>query len=173
MRIYEILNQQPGQNDEDDAQGKFDADKVDKNLQDVANNVDDEQAQPDPQSSSQVQPPELDDKNTKPIDSSLLSQIKSLPYTKKYNFDDNSPLNPMQLAAKSVEDLTYDQAKVHYKMQLLTMQGQVGMDDNKTMEFCNDLMRMINTILHFKKTSTRAQLAATNPSPPYATQGKF
>jgi hypothetical protein len=176
MKIFELLNQaqaqQPGQNDEDDSQGKFDANKVDQNLQDVANNVDDEQAQPEPQSSQQAKPTELDDQNTKPIDAALLSQIKSLPYSKKYNFKDNDPLNPMQLMAKPVEELTQDQSRVRYKMQLLTMKDQVGLEDNKDMEFCVDLAKVINTILHFKKTNTSAQLAAINPSPPYATMGK-
>jgi len=100
-----------------------------------------------------------------------MSEIKSLPYTKKYDFDDNSPLNPITIAGMKVEDLKYLQAKVRYKMQLLTMKDQVGMEDDKHMEFCNDLMRFVNTVMHFKKSNTSAQLAQTNPSPPYQTAG--
>lgn len=168
MRIYEITGEpESSAEQEDDAQGKFDANKVDQNLQDVANDVNYQQAQPDPQTQQPQPTPELDDKNAKPIDAALMSEIKALPYTKKYDFDDDSPLNPMTLAAMSVEDLKYTQAKVRYKMQLLTMKDQVGMDDDRTMEFCNDLMRMLNTIMHFKTTNTKNQLAATNPSPSY------
>jgi len=51
MRIYEVLNQppvppQPGQNDEDDEQGKFDADKVDQNLQGISQDINDQNAMP-------------------------------------------------------------------------------------------------------------------------------
>ena len=176
MKIYELLNQphqqvsQPGMNDEDDEQGKFDADKVDSNLQDVSNQIDDQDAQPAPMGGQPPDPPELDNQNPKPIDSALLSQIKSLPYAKTYDFDDNSPLNPLKIAAMTVEDLSYLQAKVRYKMQLLTMHDQVGMEDDKTMVFCTDLMRFINTVMHFKKSNTKSQLAASNPSPPYQQQ---
>jgi len=179
MRLYELLNkkeppQPPGPqgpqdgNDEEDSQGKFDADKVDNNLQDISNDINNQQAQPEPQAPQQS--PELSDDNTKPIDDALMAQIKSLPYSKKYQFDYGSPLNAINLAQSSIEDLSYNQAKVRYKMQQITNQLQVGMDDDKTMEFCNDLMRLLNTIMHFKKTNTKSQLAAYNHAPAYQTQ---
>jgi len=176
MKIFELLNQpgqqlqQPEQDDEDN-EGKFDADKVDQNLQDISNQIDDQQAQPvQPGQDQQQQPPELDDMNTKPIDSGLLSQIKSLPYVKKYNFDDKNPLNPIKISAMKIEELTALQSKVRYKMQILTLKDQVGMDDDKNMEFCNDLSQFINTVLHFKKSNTSAQLSQYRSAPSYQSQ---
>ena len=177
MKIFELLNPAAaqatgtqtfqGQNDEDDDEGKFDADKVDQNLQQVSQDINAQKAMPEPVGGQEPTPPELDTKNTKPIDSALMSQIKTLPYAKKYNFKDGDQLNPIKIAAMEIQDLKDLQSKNRLKMQMMTMKDQVGLDDDKDMNFCNDLLRMVNTVMHFKKTNTASQLAQYNPSPSY------
>jgi hypothetical protein len=174
MKIFELLNQpepqssQPEQDDDEDDQGKFDAGKVDQNLQDISQQVDDQQAQP--AQPNEPPPPELDDMNVKPIDSALLSQIRSLPYTKKYVFDDESSLNPIKISSMQVEELSSLLSKTRYKMQLIMMRDQIGTDDNKNMEFCSDLIQFINAVMKFKKTNTSAQLQQFRSAPPYQPQ---
>jgi hypothetical protein len=177
MRIYELLNQstqqqldpgrKPNPNQEDDQDGKFDADKVDGSLQDIAQNVQDQDAQPDLPSGAEQNPPELDDNNVQPLDSALMGQIQNLPYVSRYKYDEKSPMNPMNIAAMSVADLNGMMNMVRVKIQATTMRDQVGVDDDTDMQFYTDLRKFINTVLKFKKTSTKAQRAAQNPTPPY------
>lgn len=179
MRIFELLNQSPAQqvdpntpNPEDDQDGKFDADKVDNSLQDVAQSVQDRDAQPDLPPGGEQPDPALDDQNAKPIDSALLGQIRNLPYSTRYQFDDNSPLNPLRLAGMEVQDLKGVLNMVRFKMQMTMMRDQVGADEDTDMSFYNDLTQFINMIMNFKKSNTKAQLAQTNPSPPYQTRAR-
>jgi hypothetical protein len=177
MKIYELLSPSAaqatgtqtfqGQNPEDDEEGKFDANKVDQNLQQVSQDINSQKTAPEPVGGQQEMPPELDAGNVKPIDDALLSQIKTLPYTKKYNFKDNDPLNPIKIAGMEVQQLSDLKSKVRLKMQMATTQDGVGLDDDKNMIYYTDLMRIVNTVMHFKKTNTASQLAQYNPSPSY------
>lgn len=188
MRLYELLSQStqqqldqldkqqsqqvPGETDpsaqgEDDGQGKFDADKVDGSLKDVAQSVDDQNAQPDMPSGMPSQAPELDDNNVKPIDAALLGQIKNLPFSSKYNFKENSPIAPLKIAAMSVADLGNLRNMVRYKIQQKTMSDRVGLDDDVDMQFYNDMLKFTNSVLKFKKTNTSAQLGGIRPAPSY------
>src|ERR1700733_128027 len=116
MKIFELLQSTPDQQNQDqedpnapqmqpgegappgeDPNGKFDAGSADGDLQDMAQGIDDENAQPDLPGGAGSEPPELDNQNSKPIDDALLAQIKGLPYATKYNFEDKSPLNPMKI----------------------------------------------------------------------------
>jgi hypothetical protein len=186
MRIYELLsqsfqqqldqldNQQPPGNNpdpsaeqEDDSQGKFDANKVQDNLQDVAAQASDQNAQPEPVGGTSDQQPSLDHSNVKPIDSALLGQIKNLPFATKYQFDDNAPLNPLNIAAMSLADLMNLKNMVRFKIQQRSMQDRVGQDDDIDMQFYSDLLKFINTVNKFKKSNTSAQLAQIRPGPSY------
>ncbi len=186
MKIFELLQSQPdpqnqdqidpnqpqNQNPEDDSQGKFDANKVDDNLQGIAQGIDDENAQPEVPGGEQSEPPELDNQNTQPIDDALLTQIKSLPYTTKYNFDDKSPLNPLKIAGMQVQDLSALEKQILYKMQMTTMKNQVGLDDDPMIEYCTDLLKFVHTVSAFKTSNTSSQLAQYRSAPPYQTQPK-
>lgn len=187
MKIFELLsqstqqqlnaldnqNQPPGNNpdqsaeQEDDSQGKFDPNKVDNSLKDIAQSVDDQDAQPEPMGGSDQTAPSLDNQNVKPIDSALLGQIKNLPFATRYQFDDKSPLSPLNIAAMSLSDLTNLKNMVRFKVQQRTMQDRVGLDDDVDMQFYADLLNFINVVMNFKKTGTSAQLASIRPSPPY------
>jgi hypothetical protein len=187
MRIYELLSQSTQQQldsldkqqqppgldpdqsaqDEDDGQGKFDANKVDGHLQDVAQSVQDKDAQPDPFGGQEQQPEELDQQNVKPIDSALLGQIKNLPFSTRYEFKENSPLNPLNIAAMSLADLGNLSNMVRFKMQNKTMQDRIGLEDDIDMQFYTDLLKFINTVNKFKKTNTSSQLAGIRPGPSY------
>lgn len=182
MRIFELLNpnaqqqmdaldqgQQQGQPPQDDTQGKFDADSVDADLQNTAQGIDDENAQPEIPQGGETEPPEMDAQNTEPLDNALLSQIKGLPYVQKYSFGKNSKLDPMMIAQMTVADLSSLKNQVMYKIQDNTVEGQIGLDNDKMTEYCDDLLEIINRVMAFKKTSTRDQLAQTNPTPPYQT----
>lgn len=176
MRIFELLNQSAAQqldpnhpNPEDDQNGKFDADQVDNSLQDIAQTVQDRDAQPDLPAGAEQQDPGLDDDNAKPIDSALLGQIRNLPYATKYQYDDNEPLNPLRIAGMDIAQLSNLDNKVRFKMQMATVRDQVGTDDDNDMEWYNDLARFVNTVKNFKKTNTKAQLAQSNPTPSYQT----
>ncbi len=194
MKIFELLSQStqqqldqagkqqsqqvPGLNPdssaqaEDDGQGKFDADKVDGSLQDIAQSVQDKDAQPDVPSGGEAQDPALDNSNVKPIDSALLSQIKNLSFSTKYDFKDNSPINPLNIAAMSLADLSNLNNMVRWKMQLKTVQDRVGLDDDIDMQFYTDLIKFTNTVMKFKKTNTSSQLAGIKPAPSYQTMKK-
>lgn len=180
MKIFELLNQnaqQPvdpeaqdqnnPQNAEDDGSGKFDAGKVDQNLQDLAQGVQDQNAQPEPPGGSQPDPEELDNNNVKPIDDALLQQIKTQPYVTKYNVKDSSPISPINIAGLQVADLSNLKNMVRYKIQTTVMKNQVGLDDDPAMEYYSDLLRYVNTVTSFKTTSTKAQMAQTIPAPSY------
>jgi hypothetical protein len=175
MRLYELLNQStrqqldsPGQdNQEDDQQGKFDADRVDSSLQDVAQQVDDQDAQPDLPSGSEQEQPELDDQNVKPIDSALMGRIQNLPYASRYQFDDKSALNPLKIAGMQISDLNNLANMVRFKMQATMMRDRIGADQDTDMQFYNDLLKFINTVRTFKKTNTKAQTTAHNAIPAY------
>lgn len=183
MKIFELLNPQAQnqlqdldqtdpqteQNPEDDSQGKFDANKVDQNLQDIAQNVDDQNAQPEPQGTP-TEPPELDDQNVQPIDDALLQQVKNLPYVTKYNVKDKSPLSPMKISGMQVQDLSSLKDMVRFKIQNTMMKNQVGLADDPDMEYYSDLLRFVNTVMTFKKSNTKAQMAKTSPTPAYQTQ---
>lgn len=179
MRIFELLNQNAKQpvndpqydpaNDSQDQPGQAaanaDPTQVDQNLEDLAQQAGDENAAPEPQ--SPTQPPELDDDNVKPVDDALLAQVKHLPYTSKYDFDDNSPLNPIAIMQMQPQDLSHLRNQVRYKMQVVGLKDQIGLDDNRMIEYCNDLLRFIDVVSNFKKTNQRTQLAQTNPLPTY------
>lgn len=184
MKIFELMNTYPnqkipdpdqamqsqGQNPGEDQQGKFDANQVDQNLQDIAQNVGDQNAQPDlPQGAEPEQPPELDDANIQPIDDALLSQIKSQPYVTKWNVTEKSPISPLKIAKMDTQELSSLRNLIRFKIQTTTLQDQVGLDDNSNMEYYNDLRQFVDTILRFKKTNTKAQLAKTNPTPSFQT----
>lgn len=177
MRLFELLNQ-TGQEPPDDAgseeddQGKFDADKVDQNLQNIAQGVDDDNAQPEPVGGTQQPPPELDPNNMKPLDDALIGQIKSLPYVTKNNFDPKSKLAPLKIAAMKIQELSSLKDMVRYKMQMATMSANPGLDDDDTMEYYNDLLRFVNTIMSFKKSNTKAQMAQFSQTPSYQQQRK-
>jgi hypothetical protein len=191
MRLFELLsqnyqqqldqldqqqqqqNQQPpgladqSADQEDDGQGKFDADKVDSSLKDIAQSANDQNAQPDLPAGAEGQPEELDNQNVKPIDSALMSQIKNLPYSTRYPWNDNDPLHPLKIAAMSLADLSNLKNMVNYKIQARSIQNRVGLDDDIDMQFYIDLLKLVNTVMKFKKTSTSAQLASVRPSPSY------
>jgi hypothetical protein len=186
MKLFELLQSKPDPQNQDqndpnqpqmqqssgeDASGKFDANQVDDNLQDIVQNVDDENAQPDLPQGAGTEPPELDNQNTKPIDDALLGQIKNLPYATKYNFDDKSPLNPLKIAGMQLQDLSSLKNQVEYKLQFATIKNQVGNFDNDLIEYCNDLLKFINTVTTFKTSSTASQLAQYRSAPPYKKQG--
>ncbi len=187
MKIFELLQSQPDpqnqdqvdprspqnqkpQNPEDDSQGKFDADKVGNNLQDMAQGIDDQNAQPELPDGAQGEAPELDNQETKPLDDALLSQVKGLPYTTKYDYDDNSPLNPLKIAGMQLQDLSSLKDQVRFKMQQTMMKNQVGLDDDPMIEYCADLLKFINTVMGFKKSNTSAQLSKYRSAPSYQTQ---
>ena len=179
MKIFELLNpnaqqqlqdvDQQGQNPEDDAQGKFDATKVDSHLQDIAQGVGDENAQPELPQGAQGEPPELDNQNPQPIDDALLAQIKNLPYATKWDQKDKSPISPLKIAGMQLADLSNLKNMVRYKIQLTTMKNSVGSDDDPAMEYYGDLLKFVNTVMAFKKSNTKTQLAQTNPTPAYQT----
>lgn len=188
MRLYELLSQStqqqldqidqqnqkqvPGQADpsaqgEDDGEGKFDADKVDSSLKDVAQSVDDQNAQPDMPGGMPQNPPQLDDQNVKPIDAALLGQIKNLPYSSKYKFKGNSPIAPLKIAALSLSDLSNLRNMIRFKIQETSISDRVGLDDDGGMQFLNDILNFTNTVMKFKKTNTSAQLGGIRPAPAY------
>jgi hypothetical protein len=187
MKILELLNQQaqqkmnqigPGQdpsdqlpnpNDEDDSQGKFDADKVDGNLQDLSASVNDNNATPEPVGGAEEPAPELDDQNVDPLDDALMAQIRTLPYSTKYDFGEKDNLNPIRIAGMEIADLSNLSNTVQFKMQTEMLKNPVGGADNDTIQFCNDLLRFINVVMKFKKSNTSAQLSKTSPSPAYQT----
>jgi hypothetical protein len=176
MRLFELLNQNtqdPSAADadsEEDDQGKFDAGKVDQNLQDIAQGVGDENAQPDLPMGAQAQPPELDPSNMKPLDDALIAQIKSMPYVTNNKFDSKSKLAPLKIAAMKIQELSSLKDMVRYKMQMATMSANPGLDDDDTMEYYNNLLRFVNTILAFKKSNTKSQMAQYNQTPSYQQQ---
>jgi hypothetical protein len=195
MRLYELLSknaedqlnqlnqpqqqQVPGADpdasaqEEDDGQGKFDADKVQNSLQDVAQSVNDQNAQPDLPAGAEQTDPALSDDNVKPIDSALLSQIKNLPFASKYKFSNNAPLAPLKIAAMSVADLGNLRNMVRYKIQMATIQeNKISLDednsgDDTDMQFYIDLLKFINTVTKFKTTNTSTQLSAYRSAPAY------
>jgi len=189
MKLYELLSQStqqeldqldPQQNQqppgladqsaqqEDDGQGKFDPNKVDSSLKDVAQSVDDQNAQPDMPSGAEAEPPELDQQNVKPIDSALMSQIKNLPYT-KYPFPENGKLAPLKIAAMSLADLSNLKNMTRYKIQAKSLSGDFGSNDSIDLKFYNDLIDFTNTVMKFKKGNTSSQLSGTCPAPSYQT----
>lgn len=177
MRIFELLNPQAqqklsaldqGQNPGEDAQGKFDASQVDANLQDIAQGANDQNAQPDLPQGAETPPPELDNQNTKPLDDALLGQLKKLPYN-RYPVDDKSPISVMNIAQMELDDLSSLKNQVIFKSQMTSMKDKVGLDENEDLEFYNDLLKVINTVMQFKTSNTKAQLAQTNPTPSYQT----
>lgn len=180
MKIFEVLGQSPQQqlqdinqepeNEEDDSNDKFSADQVDNNLKDTAANINDQNAMPEPEDGGQ-EDPEFDDQNVKPLDDALMSQIKSLPYATKYEFDDKSPLNPIRIAGMEIADLSNLANTVKVKMQNEMMKNPLGYDDD-TIGYCNDLLRFINVVMKFKKTNTKIQLDKINPSSSYNNNSK-
>jgi hypothetical protein len=178
MKIYELLkqsptqqlqdiNQAPPQNPEDDQNGKFSADQVDNDLQQASSDINDQNAMPEPMGGAEPQDPELDNQNIEPLDDVLMAQIRTLPYSTRYEFDDKSPLNPIRIAGMEIADLSNLANMVKVKMQTQILKNPIGNDDNDTLQYCNDLLRFINVVMKFKKSSTSDQLSKTRPAPSY------
>jgi hypothetical protein len=135
MKIFELLNpqanqqlqdlDQQGQNPEDDSQGKFDAGKVDSQLQDIAQEGGDEQAQPDLPQGAPSEPPELDSQNSQPIDDALLAQTKNLPYAKKWKPKEKSPISPINIAKMDLAGLSNLRNMVRLKSQMASYQSPI------------------------------------------------
>jgi len=182
MKIFELLNpnaqqqlqnldQDPNQgpNPEDDAQGKFDANKVDSHLQDIAQGIGDENAQPEIPQGAEGEPPELDNQNPQPIDDALIAATKNLPYATNWPHKDKDKTSPMNILGMQLADLSNLKNMVRYKIQILTMKNSVGNNENKDMEYYGDLLKFVNTVTAFKRSNTKTQLAQTNPTPAYQT----
>lgn len=190
MKIFELLNQNSNQsldpetqnqidnwwkngqnpsNPEDDEQGKFDTNKVDQNLQDIAQQTQDGNAQPELPGGAPETPPELDSQNVQPIDDALLQQIKNQAYVTKYDVKDNSPISPLKIAGMQLPDLANLRNMVRFKIQSTMMKHQIGLDDDPAMEYYSDLLRFVNTVMTFKTSDTKSQLAKINPTPAYQT----
>lgn len=174
----QLLNPEQNKDDQDqqqqpkpgeDQQGKFDAGQVDQNLQDIASDAKNKDAQPEPQG-AQTEPPELDDQNVKPVDDALLQQTKNQPYNTKWQHNQRGQIAPMKILGMQIDELSRLQNMVRLAMQSETMQDQVGMSDNDDMEWYSDLLKFVNTVMAFKKSNTKAQLAKINPTPAYQTQ---
>jgi hypothetical protein len=183
MKIYELLNQNPRQavdpnqeqqqlnqqtpNPEDDQQGKFDADKVDQNLQDLAQGAGDQQAQPDLPNGAQQENPELDNQNIQPVDDALIQQTKNEPYTTKWNVPDKSPIAPMKILSMQLSDLSTLRNMIRFQQQNLSMRNKIGLKDSKSMEWYNDMLKFVDTVMTFKTTNTKSQMAQLHSTPAY------
>lgn len=142
---------------------------IDGNLQQIAQGVGDQNAQPDLPAGSEPQNPELDNSNAEPIDDALLAQLKGMPFATKYNFNPKMKITPMKIAAMGLEDLSNLRETVRFKMQNIMMQNQVGLDDDPTIEYCTDLLRFVNTAMAFKRQNAASQLTQYNPGQAYQT----
>jgi hypothetical protein len=175
MKLFEIINQNQQnisyQNMMDDDENGIDINKINNNLQDIAQNVQDQDAQPDLPQGAQTEPPEMDPNNMKPIDDALIGKIKNLPYNTNWQHDDDSKLSPINIAKMNIADLNSLRNKVRLKMQLTDIKNQPGMQTYQIISYCNDLIRFIDTVIDFKKSNTKSQMAQFNPLPSYKQQG--
>lgn len=113
------------------------------------------QDQPDDPMMSGPSGDEQEEERVKKVDSYVIAAVRGQPYLKKnWNHRDGSPTHPMSIMGMTLDELYNSRNTVRYELQKTTTSDKVGLYANEYVEYLNDMLAFIDSVIDAKKQGT-------------------